>query len=126
MSQWYKIYKAFSLIENPFDFDVIVRCRTDISFNNVNIKNLDFNNFWVEDLYLDDYGYRDYMFFSNPKNMGNVCNLFNNLPSLDLKSNTIHPHSSYHFVLAEHVLRVHSDNYCKADIIPELKTKKIR
>ena len=112
LGQWYQINKCFSLIENPQEYDIIIRTRTDITFPIFDITHLDLSYLYVEGPYIGDYGYKDYFFFSNPKNMKHVTNLFPNINSLTFSLNHPHPSALYKHILAEHVFKSHVDEKC--------------
>lgn len=113
LGQWYQINKCFSLIENPYEYDIIIRTRTDITFPIFNIKNLDLNHLYVEGPYLNDYGYKDCFFFSNPKNMEYATSLFSSINSICLSNKF--PHKGRRHVLAEHVFRSYVDKKCNVE-----------
>ena len=123
LGQWYQIHKCFSLIKNPYEYDIIIRTRTDIVFPTFNIKNLNLDYVYVESPYLNDYGYKDMFFFSNPKNMEHITNLFPNIHTLKLLPNSTHPGRSFHHVLAEHVFRSRVDQKCNTKYFAYPKTE---
>ena len=115
LGQWYQIGKCFSLIKNPYEYDIIIRTRTDITFPVFTIKNLNLDFLHVEGPYLGDYGYKDMFFFSNPENMEYVTKLFSNINYLTLSPNSQHPNKLRNHVLAEHVFKSHVDQKCNTN-----------
>lgn len=125
-AQWYKIYKTFQLIPNPNEYDIILRSRYDISFNPIKLNLIKPETLYIEAPYLGNYGYRDYIFFSEPSKMQTICNLYNNLFSLNLESNTLHPAARFHHILAEHVFKQNVHIEYPITFIESLNSKHVR
>lgn len=114
LSMWYKVWRS-NLISKKKDYDIIIRSRTDIYFDELIIKENDKLNIpwgWImNDSWSDCSGPIDMFAFGNSKIMDYYSCLWIYL--------TRYLKEGHYFFPAEHMLKAHlSQNNIKVEIIP--------
>ncbi len=95
-SQYYKMFDCFNLLDDSIEYDLIVRMRCDIIFNNTIEKNflkelisndkIIFNKYiWYQHEKTDiNKSINEMVWFSNMDNMKKACNIYNNSDEINL------------------------------------------
>lgn len=118
--QWYCVKKAFEMIEEYEKYDLIIRCRYDVKFNDKNIIKYDFKKLNVPMIHstehileinnTDQFGtiesYSDHFAIGNPEIMKKYFSLYDHITEMYEKYNV---DISY----AEQMLSFYIKNICK-------------
>lgn len=117
--QWYGVKKCFFLLENPFQYDCIIRMRFDIDLYNIQLKNLDF----VIPQDIHGWDYSDHFAYGNPESMKKYCHLFDYIPSMyyNLNVDVTHATNMPKFYMARY-----GDNRVTANIDDSIKYTIVR
>jgi hypothetical protein len=84
IDQWKLVHECFNLIENPNEYDLILRLRYDLKLYNITLNQTD-------NLVIPKDGggweFTDHMAYGNPKIMKIYCDLYNNIENLYVEDN---------------------------------------
>jgi len=84
IDQWKLIYEGYNIIQNPKDYDLIIRVRYDINMKYINLFN---SNTLVIPQDIGGWTFTDHMAYSSPEVMKVYCNLYNNIEKLYIENN---------------------------------------
>ncbi len=81
--QWWMIQKAWRLIDNPYQYDVIFRTRFDLQINHIQFKKAKFVVPKSEvEFYKIGTNWSDHMAYGEPDTMDKYCNMFDHIESM--------------------------------------------
>jgi hypothetical protein len=88
--QWYIVKKGWEIIENPEQYDVVIRMRMDLYLENIDL-NIGKNNLVAPDVKVDGWEDRgsvcDWMAYGPPIQMEKYCKLFDNIEPMYVNDN---------------------------------------
>lgn len=89
--QWYIVKKGWGLIQNPEQYDIILRLRFDIDLKDIELHK---SNFTIPHNFLN-INYCDYFAYGNARYMKKYCHLFDNIKSMYVDYNVDISHADY-------------------------------
>lgn len=103
--QWWMVQKAWNLIENPYQYDVIFRTRFDLNINKIQFKKAKFVVPKSEvEFYKIGTNWSDHMAYGEPDSMEKYCNTFNHIEKLyvDYNIDISHAEAMSEFYMREY------------------------
>jgi len=84
IDQWKLVYEGYTLIENPQNYDIILRLRYDLRIEKMNILQ---SNSLVIPQDIGGWSFTDHMAYGPPSVMQIYCDLYNNIEKLYIEDN---------------------------------------
>lgn len=81
--QWYVVKEVYKMIDNPNDYDIIMRLRFDVALYNIELSSDEF----VIPKDIGGWNYSDHFAYGKPEQMKKYCHLFDHIENMYVKHN---------------------------------------